>query len=1477
MTQNFEYFECAETVIKAIEKMSQENPYIMIENDAFSSLLNLIEFCDLSLRKTALKACVNMTNCINNQDFIKKFIMPSISHLSNLARFSGESELEKVILDLSVQCIYNIIIAIKNYNLNNNMISFYKAISENGILENLYDIFLRYLKIDKESVYDDEQLLRRKSSLSLQANSTSSGIGINANSTIGNQSSNKNAFINLETFKNIIKIFEYFCNLNSDITNGILNMNILNVLYYILVKELGLISGSNALKKAPSNINNSDNVEGNKTEIAHSNTNSDLNMKINMNGVASTQDRTKVSSNSQGYFVEIFNLLISLFPNKASKGAADRLLAPENLKFFTYFSEKILCLIINNIVNIPSSNSMVQIFKLFEMYINASPNEYIFKYIDPVKFANIANKMLDSKDSSYIMQVFSVVEIIMNKIPTHFIASLIRQGVIANIKNLIIVDDSSIYIPTDTQAFFKELENYAGTMDNSNFNNFNINNTNYPFDDLHYNEEDLFDDSDFLNPDVANLENKNISCVKVIKKTIANTPINNHNSSTHYSMNNIKREDQNSYTDIKASESQEKNKINKLIKITDEVNKEFSPFNDFYSMLNEEKNDIDQEHKIQTTAYNTKYKVSNFNTSSNDTCNLFSKDKQALLKNVSNIPQKENKESPEKIDQNSDIKNAVKNPNANIRPKKTNTVNNTLTTTTDINQTNAEPINISKKTKVSTKKTSVTNTIANLIHSKAKEISDKFFSEEKIDDLLKQANIKTNPRGIIKKLINLKDLLKNSKNNQCNKFDNNKKEEKDFILKSIAENLFCNEDENSTPTFYEIEKSEVILYFSKYLDENFKINLENTKETDTSTDCSLSHKYNFEIIKNVQEIFKAINYDLSKVNTFISNLQNCISSMNCFKLYIYDLSNLRNYTPSMFLSSVRNNSQKLRVKFNYESAQENLTCFEFSKIPYLSKILEINDSSGAYNLKDRIKAINQNFNNSYLVNDDNEINLIREIHEFYKTIKSHSIYIDLYENLYVVKDYFLKIKTNKKDESEFKDSTNPNTNNLNKKTIGTEADFYEDFLSHITNRKNSGDDEIDITEKLLQKIIERKKSIETNFIRKTQNSEEISHTTANISNNNNNLLTNSIQIPENTLSSNNNLVSGLDLKLLDDKLDFVFYAVINNEKHFIKDNINVIEFFRDLKNKIKKSDYSNYTNDVQVYFTVYLKNNNQDSTEENVLLSNKNFVQNDLLYNLNVEKINPAWNFSNINNDLDIMEKVKYFNYYKFNNQTNSNNMFPKNKKNSVNDDRIILDSTTNSITNFTITDNLENVLFEKYYYENIVNNPGLYCIKRASPFVYLISLFELATNNFKNIFPVENKNDEDFGLKTHHSNVSIDPAVLENKKVTSLLFKQIKDPYAVSNLSIPAWCKELIYNFTYLSGFSSRYLLFKITSFDVKRAISNLYLYLKNFLGENVIEDKNLSNFKRLKYKVERSSIISYANNLMKENANFSVNKSFK
>lgn len=50
MSQNIEYIDIAECAIKSIEKISYENPFVLLENDAFCTILNLIEFFELGLR-----------------------------------------------------------------------------------------------------------------------------------------------------------------------------------------------------------------------------------------------------------------------------------------------------------------------------------------------------------------------------------------------------------------------------------------------------------------------------------------------------------------------------------------------------------------------------------------------------------------------------------------------------------------------------------------------------------------------------------------------------------------------------------------------------------------------------------------------------------------------------------------------------------------------------------------------------------------------------------------------------------------------------------------------------------------------------------------------------------------------------------------------------------------------------------------------------------------------------------------------------------------------------------------------------------------------------------------------------------------------------------------------------------------------------------------------------------------------------------
>ena len=167
----------------------------------------------------------------------------------------------------------------------------------------------------------------------------------------------------------------------------------------------------------------------------------------------------------------------------------------------------------------------------------------------------------------------------------------------------------------------------------------------------------------------------------------------------------------------------------------------------------------------------------------------------------------------------------------------------------------------------------------------------------------------------------------------------------------------------------------------------------------------------------------------------------------------------------------------------------------------------------------------------------------------------------------------------------------------------------------------------------------------------------------------------------------------------------------------------------------------------------------------------------------------------------------------------------------------------------------LEQVFVNKYN-TTILNNSSLYLIKRLCPFMFMLSIMNLSLIQFNFLF-VDSQDDNE----VKEASIEELSKSFENKKITSLILKQAKDPYSISINSIPNWCKSIVESFNFSCGFNSRYLLFKVTSFDVQRSLSNLHIYLKNFFGENVEEEKGLVSKSRVK--VNRNSIIKSVQSL--------------
>ncbi len=98
-------------------------------------------------------------------------------------------------------------------------------------------------------------------------------------------------------------------------------------------------------------------------------------------------------------------------------------------------------------------------------------------------------------------------------------------------------------------------------------------------------------------------------------------------------------------------------------------------------------------------------------------------------------------------------------------------------------------------------------------------------------------------------------------------------------------NILINNSNNMT--FYEIEKSKILLNLCGFIDQTFKENYEKSNNKTAKLSTTPSDKF----LERIYKMFGILSSNNS-INELISILQNCISSMNCFKLYLSENDNL---------------------------------------------------------------------------------------------------------------------------------------------------------------------------------------------------------------------------------------------------------------------------------------------------------------------------------------------------------------------------------------------------------------------------------------------------------------------------------------------------------------------------------------------------------------------------------------------------------
>ena len=338
---------CIELIIKILEKISYENSYSLLENNAFISLLNLIDFLGENQRKSVMKTCLNMSINITSYKSFNNYILQAMNILSDLTKYN---ENDVTTTNTAILIYYNIIVNIKKNNMIFSNPEIEKEIYNYKFLENFCEIIKSYL--------------------------------------ISHNNSDKK--INIDIIKRILKIFEIISNLSKKGLEKLFNIKILE-----LINEI---------------INDEFDLKNNKTDI---------------------------NKNTISFLSEIFPLITSFFPDKKEKdlNLKEKILSEENKENYNYFCNKILSILIDNIMSKSACSTLSNLIKFLIIFIKSADKNIIIQNIHSKSLAQIISKLLDTKYLPYLNDLILLMTELLSKCPEHFIVNFIREGIVENLKN----------------------------------------------------------------------------------------------------------------------------------------------------------------------------------------------------------------------------------------------------------------------------------------------------------------------------------------------------------------------------------------------------------------------------------------------------------------------------------------------------------------------------------------------------------------------------------------------------------------------------------------------------------------------------------------------------------------------------------------------------------------------------------------------------------------------------------------------------------------------------------------------------------------------------------------------------------------------------------------------------------------------------------------------------------------------------------
>ena len=143
---------CLELIVSVFEKISFENSFLLLENNVFLSLLNVIDFLAFPQRKSIMKTCLNISvNSLTIKQF-DLYIKPALEQLCSLTKFSEDNG---HINEKAILIFYNIIVLLNQGFYFNNNPELENVISKYTFMDNFCEILKLYFIHNNKKITAD--------------------------------------------------------------------------------------------------------------------------------------------------------------------------------------------------------------------------------------------------------------------------------------------------------------------------------------------------------------------------------------------------------------------------------------------------------------------------------------------------------------------------------------------------------------------------------------------------------------------------------------------------------------------------------------------------------------------------------------------------------------------------------------------------------------------------------------------------------------------------------------------------------------------------------------------------------------------------------------------------------------------------------------------------------------------------------------------------------------------------------------------------------------------------------------------------------------------------------------------------------------------------------------------------------------------------------------------------------------------------